>query len=179
MKAQRSFTGSLALGAIASLLTSLSACLQSRDLSVQTAQVGNAHGAGTPAQEKVRLDGLRFKTDGASLRRSSAPVLDAAAEILRSEPDKKVYVDVYCDRTGRTKANLRLAQQRAENVKAHLAARGIPSERMIARGFGVENFATSYDPPLTRKQNSRVELIPFTTSTASTNLAYSRLGQPT
>jgi outer membrane protein OmpA-like peptidoglycan-associated protein len=86
---------------------------------------------------------------------------------------KTVYVDAYCERTRCKKANLRLAQQRAESVKAYLEAQGIPSERMIARGFGAENFAASNDSPRPRERNSRVELIPFTDHTASTNLAYS------
>jgi outer membrane protein OmpA-like peptidoglycan-associated protein len=78
---------------------------------------------------------------------------------LKSEPVKKVFVDVYCDRPGGKKENLRLAQRRAESVKAYLEAQGIPSELMIARGFAAENFTASNHYPRNSKQNSRVELI--------------------
>ncbi|WP_304821816.1 OmpA family protein [Candidatus Binatus sp.] len=131
---------------------------------MQTAQVGNAPEAGIAAHpdEKIRLEGLRFKADGASLRPNSKPVLDAAVEILKSEPNKKVYVDAYCEPSGGKEANLRLSQKRAENVKAYLETQGIASDRLIPRGFGAENFVASNDSPQTRKQNRRIELIPFT-----------------
>jgi len=153
------------VGAIAILLIPLSACRESRITSIDdTAQVGSvppppvvAH-----ADSKIRLEGLRFKPDGSSLRRTSKPVLDAAAEILKTEPNKKVYVDAYCDPTGGKEANLRLSQKRAENVKAYLEEQGIPSDRLIPRGFGAENFVASNDTPSDRRQNRRIELIPFT-----------------
>jgi outer membrane protein OmpA-like peptidoglycan-associated protein len=138
MHAKLSFTRTATLGAIAIVLILLSTWLEARDWSVQTAQVSSGRDLGIPAQpeEKVRLEGLRFSNDGASLRRNSRAILDAAAEILKGEPGKTVYVDAYCDRTRSRKANLRLAQQRAESVKAYLEAQGIPSECMIAHGFG-------------------------------------------
>jgi OmpA-OmpF porin, OOP family len=137
--------------------------------------VADGPGAGIPAQEKVQLEGLGFKADGVSLRRNSKPVLDAAAEILRSEPDKKIYVDAYCDCPSGKKATLRLAQQRADIVKSYLETQGISSERMIARGCRAKSFSAANISPLTREQTSRVELIPFATHPAPTDLAYSVL----
>jgi len=170
MNAKIYFTRNFVLGAIVILLLPLSACLQSREGSGQPVQVGNNQDVGITAipVDKVRLEGLRFNVKGASLRSNSEPILDAAADILKSEPDKKVYVDVYNERHGSKNANLRLAKQRAENVKAYLEMQGIPSERMIARGFG----ATAGDSSQTHKQNSKVELIPFGNQNAPTNLAY-------
>ncbi len=163
MKAKLSFTRSAAVGAIAILLIPLSACREASDSSNQSAQVGNAPAATIPAQpdERIRLEGLRFKADGTTLRPTSQPVLDAAAEILKREPDKKVYVDSYCDPSGGKEANLRLSQKRAENVKAYLAEQGIAPDRLIPRGFGAENFVAGNDAPKLRKQNRRVELVPF------------------
>jgi outer membrane protein OmpA-like peptidoglycan-associated protein len=175
MNAKLSFTGRLTLGAIAILFIPLSGCLQGREDSVRAAQVGDGPHERILAQEKVQLEGLRFKPDGGTLRRNSRAVLDAAAEILRSEPDKKVYVDAYCDQANSKIVNLRLAQQRAETVKAYLEAQGISSDRMIARGFGAEQ--ASNDSPHIRKQNSTVELIPFSSYPASRNLAYSAFGK--
>jgi len=160
MKAKVTLTRSATLGAIAMLLIPLSACQESRDATVQTAQVGS--GIEVATGEKIRLEGVRFKSDGTSIRPASKPILDAAAEILKSEPDKAVYVDAYTDPTGGKETNLRLSQQRAENVKAYLETKGIPSDRLIPRGFGAEDSIASNDTPETRKQNRRVELVPFT-----------------
>ena len=136
--------------------------------------VGDNRDARISAQpeETVRLEGLRFKAGGTSLRSNSKPVLIEAADVLKSEPSKTFYVDVHCDRRGSEKANLRLAQQRAENVKAYLEAQGVPSERMIARGFGVEDSASSKYSTETHWQNSRVELIPLANQNVSTNLIH-------
>ena len=163
MNAKLSLNRSAALGAIAMILIPLSACQESRDANVQSAQVGSGSetAIATQSGERIRLEGVRYKADGASIRPASKPILDAAAEILKTEPDKKVYVDAYTDPIGGKEANLRLSQQRAENVKAYLETQGISSDRMIPRGFGAENFVASNDTPETRKQNRRVELVPL------------------
>jgi len=151
-----------AVGAIAMLLVPLTACRESQNAS-QTAQVGSATDVSNPVQqeEKIRLEGLRFKADGSTLRPNSKPILDAAAEILKGKPDRqKIYVNAYTDPTGGKEENLKLSQRRAENVKAYLETQGIESERMIPRGFGAENFVASNDTAKTRKQNRRVELVP-------------------
>jgi len=151
-------------GAIAMLVIPLSACRESQNADVQTAQVGNVPvaAATVQAEEKIRLEGLRFKADETSLRPTSKPILDAAAEVLKSQPDKKIYVDSYTDPSGGKPANLKISQQRAENVKAYLETQGIASDRMIPRGFGAENFVASNDNANDRKQNRRIELVPFT-----------------
>jgi len=172
MKVKLSSARNLASGAVAVLLISLSACVAIRPL--QTAQFGNGRDA--QPGEKVRLEGLRFKAEGARLRSNSKPILDAAAESLKSEPDNFVYVDAYCDRHDSKRANQQLARQRAENVKAYLATQGIPFEHMIARGFGVKNPAAGNYSSKTYKYSSRVELIPVTNQAVTTNLAYSPPG---
>ncbi len=163
MNAKLSLTRGAVVGAIAMLLIPLSACQESRDANVQTAEVGNGSepAIATQSGEKIRLEGVRFKADGTSIRPASKPILDAAAETLKTEPDKKVYVDAYTDPIGGKQANLRVSQQRAENVKAYLETQGISSDRMIPRGFGAANSIASNDTPERRKQNRRVELVPF------------------
>jgi outer membrane protein OmpA-like peptidoglycan-associated protein len=174
MRARILFTKTLLLAASVILLLPLSACLELQHGAAQPVQVSDNRDAGMSAQpeEQVRLEGLRFKAGGASLRSNSKPVLIEAADILKSEPSKTFYVDVHCDQRGSEKANLQLAQQRAENVKAYLEAQGVPSERMIARGFGTENSASSRYSSQTHRQTSRVELIPLADQTVPTNLVY-------
>lgn len=73
---------------------------------------------------KIRLEGLQFNRDGSVVRRTSDPILDSAADILKSQPDTKVYVDSCCDPTGSSDVNLRLSGNRATAVAANLEHKG-------------------------------------------------------
>jgi outer membrane protein OmpA-like peptidoglycan-associated protein len=154
------FFGSNLVSTVALLMVPLSAC--SNLWRTGTAQVDSSRNSVmlTQPEETVRLEGVQFKAGGATPRRNSKAILDAAAEILASGSDNMVYADAYCGRHDGKKANPQLAQQRAENVKAYLVTQGIPSERMVARGFGVANSAAGSDSRI-YKQKSGVELIPF------------------
>ena len=169
MKTDRHVTGSSV--AISILLLSLSACAGYQSGAAKTTQVDSA--PLPQLGERVRLEGLRFKPDSAKMRADSKPILDAAAELLKSEPDKKVYVDAYCDQLGIKKADRRLAKRRAESVKSSLEARGIASDRMIARGFASEHPGSRVHSSQVFCGNSKVELIPFANAPNSTNFASS------
>jgi outer membrane protein OmpA-like peptidoglycan-associated protein len=172
MKAKRSFINCLVSGAVALQLMALAGCADSQNENIQLPQVGSV--ASVDAAQpvgKVRLEGLRFKSNSASLRSSSKPILDAAVGVLKQEPDEQIYVYAYYNRSGHTKANQQLALHRAEKVKAYFAAQGIPPERMIARGFGEENRENN-SPGAFR--HSSVELLTFSNDPPiSTNFAYS------
>jgi outer membrane protein OmpA-like peptidoglycan-associated protein len=169
MKTDRHVTGSSV--AISILLLSLSACAAYQSSAAKMAQVDSA--PLPQLGERVRLEGVRFKPDSAKMRADSKPVLDAAAQLLKSEPDKKLYVDAYCDQLGIKKADRRLAKRRAESVKSSLEARGIASDRMIARGFASEHSGSRVHSSQVFCGNSKVELIPFANAPNSTNFASS------
>jgi hypothetical protein len=169
MKTDRHVTGSSV--AISILLLSLSACAAYQSGAAKMAQVDSA--PLPQLGERVRLEGVRFKPDSAKMRADSKPVLDAAARLLKSEPDKKLYVDAYCDQLGIKKADRPLAKRRAESVKSSLEARGIASDRMIARGFASEHSGSRVHSSQVFCGNSKVELIPFANAPNSTNFASS------
>jgi outer membrane protein OmpA-like peptidoglycan-associated protein len=98
MKANRSVIRVLVLSAVTILSVCLSGCLAYQNDTMQSSPIDAEN---LPQlSEKVRLEGLRFKPDSARVRGDSKPILDAAAELLRREPDKRVYVDAYCDQLG-------------------------------------------------------------------------------
>jgi outer membrane protein OmpA-like peptidoglycan-associated protein len=168
MKTSRSLIRNL--GAVSIVLITLSGCAASQNDSVQKAQYGAPL---QPLGERVQLEGLRFRPDSPKMRSDSKPILDAAAELLKSEPHTKVYVDAYCDRLGTERADRRLAKRRAESVKSSLEARGIPPERMIPRGFASEHSVSPSRSSQIFNRNSKVELIPFTSAQAPTYFASS------
>jgi outer membrane protein OmpA-like peptidoglycan-associated protein len=108
--------------------------------------------------EKVELRGVEFSSDG-SIRPDSKAVLDTAVELLKNRPDPMIYVDAYCDPTGGPKLNQQLSEARAKAVAAYLKTHEVPSEHVIARGFGASNFVASNTTVSGRLQNRRVELL--------------------
>jgi peptidoglycan-binding protein ArfA len=110
------------------------------------------------SMQKVDLRGVEFNRDGALLP-SSRPVLDAAAELIKTQPDAKVYVDAYTDPSGGPSLNERLSSKRATAVKEYFVKDGIAPGRLVARGFGASNFVANNDDRSGRKQNRRIELV--------------------
>jgi outer membrane protein OmpA-like peptidoglycan-associated protein len=114
----------------------------------------------TPVRgEKVTLEGVKFSPDGSTIRPESKPILDSAAAMLKSEPDKKVYVDSYCNPIGGKRTNLLVSEQRATAVTAYLEKKGISPKRLTARGFGATDFVASNRTAAGRAQNHRIELV--------------------
>jgi outer membrane protein OmpA-like peptidoglycan-associated protein len=52
---------------------------------------------------------------------------------------------------------MKLSQQRAESVVKHLVEKGIPKERMLARGYGESKPLTTNVTPEERQRNRRTE----------------------
>ncbi len=108
--------------------------------------------------EKIDLRGVSFERNG-TLRPSSKPVLDAAADLIKTQTDAKVYVDAYCDPIGGPALNQKISDARAAAVKAYLVKRGVPADRLVARGYGASDFVASNATREGRKENRRIELI--------------------
>jgi OmpA-OmpF porin, OOP family len=94
------------------------------------------------------------------IREVDKPVLDEAAETLKSNPNVKIYVNGYCDIIGTRAYNLRLSQRRAEAVVGYLGDKGIPASQLIPQGFGKTHFVATNSTAEGRAQNRRVELVP-------------------
>jgi OmpA-OmpF porin, OOP family len=110
--------------------------------------------------EKLVLRGVHFDFNKSKVRPDDAAILDEAVEILKAHPDVNIYVDGYCDAIGGEEYNLKLSQRRSDAVAKYLEDKGIPSSRLIPRGFGKTNFVASNDTDEGRAQNRRVELVP-------------------
>ena len=113
-----------------------------------------------PPPQKIILRGVHFDFDKAVIRPVDRPVLDEAAETLKSNPNVKVEANGYCDAIGTPAYNLRLSQRRAEAVATYLEDKGIPASQLVPQGFGKTHFVATNSIAEGRAENRRVELVP-------------------
>ena len=107
----------------------------------------------------MTLNGVNFDFDSARLRPESIAILDKAVATLKEWGDVKVEVAGHTDSVGTDEYNLNLSQSRAETVRAYLIDKGIPADRLTAKGYGESMPEADNDTAEGRFKNRRVELI--------------------
>lgn len=125
----------------------------------------DATGCPAAAMDLTRLfgvmRGVSFEAGaggGSSLTAGSYPVLNDIAATLIAHPELRVEIAAYTDDAGVPGTIVRMTQLRAEVVRSYLAGRGVPSGRMVARGYGSASPIASNATPAGRVLNRRVEL---------------------
>ncbi len=106
------------------------------------------------------LDKVEFKYDSDEIdEKKSKPVLDAVAEVLKSNPwILKIEVQGHTDADGTDKYNLDLSQRRSQSVLNYLADKnGIERGRMVAKGYGESKPIDTNRTPAGRAKNRRVQ----------------------
>ncbi|MFW6160993.1 MAG: OmpA family protein [Acidobacteriota bacterium] len=109
---------------------------------------------------KVRLYGIHFDTDKATIKPSSESTLTEIAALLNEHSDLKLAVVGHTDMTGTLEHNRELSQKRAEAVVEYLTSQhGISADRLVPYGVGPLTPAATNDTEEGRAANRRVELI--------------------
>jgi OmpA-OmpF porin, OOP family len=104
------------------------------------------------------FDRLVFETGSATLKPESQEQLTNIAEILKAYPAVKVKVGGYTDNVGNPTSNMKLSQDRANNVMKDLLAKGIAADRMVAEGYGDQHPVADNNTPEGRALNRRIAL---------------------
>lgn len=100
---------------------------------------------------------VQFDTGKATLRADSRAVLDQVANAILGNPAiLRVEVGGHTDSVGGVPYNQALSQARAEAVLAALVERGVPTEKLVARGYGTQRPVGSNETDDGRAQNRRV-----------------------
>jgi OmpA-OmpF porin, OOP family len=84
----------------------------------------------------VILDKIFFDTKKAKIQKKSFKVLDAVAGVMIAHPEARVLIGGHTDDVGDDAKNLKLSQERAEEVKKYLVKKGVDEARLSAEGFG-------------------------------------------
>ncbi|GAI92973.1 unnamed protein product, partial [marine sediment metagenome] len=103
------------------------------------------------------LRGIYFDTGKATIRHESYPVLDDALRVLQANPNVIVEIAGHTDSVGSDTYNMRLSDARANSVRTYLISRGIPPNRLIARGYGESMPIAGNTTRNGRQMNRRIE----------------------
>lgn len=97
-----------------------------RDLELEPIEQGRA----------IAFKHIRWAHEGAQLDPQAKAELDLLAERLSVNPGITVEVAVHSDARGDQKKQTELTQQRAEAIAAYLRGKGVPKDRVRAKGYG-------------------------------------------
>lgn len=104
------------------------------------------------------FDRILFETGKSNLRPSSALQLANIAAIMKAYPNVEIKIGGYTDNTGNPQANMKLSQERANEVMSELVKLGVPAARLKAEGYGEQFPVATNDTPEGRAQNRRIDI---------------------
>ena len=135
---------------------------------------GPASNKGCPemkAEQKKVLDEatryINFDFNKATLKSSSFPKLEQIVAILNEYPDYSLSIAGHTDSKGDDAYNLKLSYERAAAARTYLLGKGIPAERIEARGYGETKPVATNDTEAGRALNRRVDFDPYLTGEAN------------
>jgi OOP family OmpA-OmpF porin len=112
------------------------------------------------AKGSIVLHNILFDTGKATIKPESAAALAVIGEVLKSDAALKIEIQGHTDNVGAPAANLKLSQDRAAAVKAHIVQNhGIAADRMTTAGLGDTKPLDDNKTEEGRARNRRVELV--------------------
>lgn len=100
---------------------------------------------------------ILFNTGQTTISTVSNGLLDGLAASLKSCAGVAVEVAGHTDAQGAANTNLALSERRAKAVVAALTARGVPADRLTAKGYGETQPKVPSGPDDANAQNRRIE----------------------
>lgn len=113
----------------------------------------------TPEDNIPALLDVQFDFDKAELKETSRRAINTVCELLKKYPFMVIEVRGHTDNAGDKNYNLKLSQQRADNVKAELIKCGTQPERIKATGYGDSMPIADNNTKDGRSKNRRTEFV--------------------
>ncbi len=113
---------------------------------------------GCPEKKGVILEGVTFKSNTAILLPDGLRTLDKVAASLAQLPQTKIEIAGHTDSVGDPKRNQDLSTLRAQAVAKYLTEKGVPIERITAKGYGQDKPIADNTTSVGKQKNRRVEL---------------------
>lgn len=105
----------------------------------------------------VRLNNVYFDFDKWDLRPESFVELDRVVKLLEDNPAIEIEMSAHTDAWGSDEYNFKLSDNRARSVMNYILSKGIPSSRIISKGYGETKPVAPNDTYDNRQLNRRVE----------------------
>jgi outer membrane protein OmpA-like peptidoglycan-associated protein/Tol biopolymer transport system component len=113
---------------------------------------------------KIVLNNIFFDSNKSILRKESGVEIDKLVALMKEYPELVIEVSGHTDNKGNDAANMTLSQARSQSVVTALLKKGVPKEKLIAKGYGetapvAPNTLPNGKPDLKGMQlNRRVEM---------------------
>jgi outer membrane protein OmpA-like peptidoglycan-associated protein len=107
----------------------------------------------------LSMSDILFDVNKATLKADLKTSLAKVAGILSVYQQFNVSIEGNTDNTGSAEHNMKLSQQRADNVKSFLVEQGIDAERLTAKGLGMTMPIADNKTKEGRQKNRRVDLV--------------------
>ena len=112
----------------------------------------------TKKGENIVLDHLIFEQGKGTISKESFPSLDEVVAMLEDHPSMVIQLEGHTDNAGNAKMNMKLSEDRVENVKKYLVSKGISKSRVNTKAFGGTKPIRNSSDPEARALNRRVEM---------------------
>jgi OmpA-OmpF porin, OOP family len=104
------------------------------------------------------LDNVYFESGKSALKPVSFTALNDLVEILKLKNTMVVEIQGHTDDVGKMEDNMKLSQERADEVRKYLVAKGIKDDRISAKGYGPTMPIADNATPAGKAKNRRTSL---------------------
>lgn len=101
---------------------------------------------------------IKFDFDKSDIKPEYLAGLDEQVKFLKQNIDLPVEIQGHTDNVGKKEYNLELSEKRAIAVMNYFISKGVPKERLTAKGYGISRPLASNDTDDGRAKNRRVQL---------------------
>jgi outer membrane protein OmpA-like peptidoglycan-associated protein len=105
----------------------------------------------------IVLRNIFFDSDKSALKPESANELERLIKLLKDNPNLKIELASHTDSDGSEEYNLKLSDSRSASVVDYIIAKGISSQRLVAKGYGESKPIAENETTMGKQKNRRTE----------------------
>jgi outer membrane protein OmpA-like peptidoglycan-associated protein/tetratricopeptide (TPR) repeat protein len=110
------------------------------------------------ANATIVLRNIFFDVNQFSLKPESQVELDRIVQLMKDNPTLRIQINGHTDNVGKAADNLKLSENRAQEVVKYLTQKGVQAERLQFKGFGATQPVADNTTEENKAKNRRTEL---------------------